>query len=227
MKKSRNGNKWLWGIFLYLSFNDLEIIFPFLCTRNAHFLRTISFKMYRYDRITNQRWKKKKLAWTLGQRNESFREKSDTKTKKKYEQKRFCMAEKCAIRGFQQIDGTTETTSIITITTNDNNKTHTHKHTAQQQIQSFECYALGIKKERKKHVKKIVAAKPSMCFGSVRKSTTIFEQINKMPVEKQRQITIACFRFIFLSLLLALTIHIARFILSLSHSFLACFFFFF
>lgn len=30
---------------LNTTFNDLEIIFPFLCARNAHFLRTISFKI--------------------------------------------------------------------------------------------------------------------------------------------------------------------------------------
>lgn len=105
------------------------------------------------------------------------------------------------------------------INNNNNNKrqqqnAYTHS-TAQQQIQSFECYALGMKKERKKHVKKIVAAKPSMCFGSVRKSTTIFEQINKMPVEKQRQITIACFRFIFFCLSYSLslfTLHVSSFL---------------
>lgn len=50
------------------------------------------------------------------------------------------------------------------------------------------------RKNERNTQKVIVAAKPSMCFGSVRKSTTIFKQINKMPVEKQRQITIASFR---------------------------------
>lgn len=63
-----------------------------------------------YDHIANRRGKQKaneklvneKLAPRNRLRNESFREKSETKPMKaeKNEQKRICLAEKCAIRGF-------------------------------------------------------------------------------------------------------------------------------
>lgn len=85
------------------------------------------------------------------------------KEQKKNEQKRFCAAAKCAIRGFQQIDGTTETTSIIIITTNDNNKTHIH--TAQHNNRSNLLNAMHLERRKKETCKKIVAAKSWACVS--------------------------------------------------------------